>query len=213
MKEEFEKLDTRISRQDIQSHAKDAPSGVVGNARLTGTLGAALFVLLAIEGVTILRVKELISAHVFVGMLIVPPVVVKTAATMYRFTRYYLGDPNYSHKGPPPTLLRIAGPLVVVTSIAVLATGIGMLAAGPGTRWLLEAHKASFILWFAVMTVHVLGHILDTPALALADWTRARRATAAPPAGREARAAVVLATLLAGLVLAVLSLGWLGAWR
>src|ERR1700694_496965 len=125
MKEDFEKLDTRISRQNIPSPAKDAPSGVVGNARLTGTLGAALFVLLAIEGVTILRVKELISAHVFVGMLIVPPVVVKTATTMYRFTRYYLRDPNYSHKGPPPTLLRIVGPLVVVTSIAVLATGIG----------------------------------------------------------------------------------------
>lgn len=201
-----------ISRHEV-SYTEDAPAGVVGNARLTGTLGAALFVLLAIEGVTILRVHDLISLHVFFGMLIVPPVMVKTGATMYRFLRYYLGDPEYSHKGPPPLLLRLAGPLVVVTSIALLASGIAALAAGRGTRWLLEAHKASFILWFPVMTVHVLGHIFETPALALADWARGRQATAAATSGRRLRALVVLGTLGIGLLLAVLSLGWLGSWR
>lgn len=205
-------MDIRTSPKDVPVPAPGATSGAVGNARLTATLGAALFVLLAIEGVTIVRVRQLISAHVFVGMLIVPPLVAKIGTTMYRFARYYLGDPDYSRKGPPPVLLRVAGPFVVVTSLVVVGTGIGMLVTGPGTRWLLEAHKASFILWFAVMTVHVLGHILDTPVLALADWTRGRPEAVAASA-RGVRAVVVLATLLAGLVLAVLSLGWLGAWR
>lgn len=204
-------MDTRISRM-VVSPAEETPPGVAGNARLTGTLGAVLFVLLAIEGVTVLRVHDLISAHVFVGMLIVPPVVVKTGATLYRFVRYYLGDPGYVRKGAPPVLLRMAGPIVVVTSIALLATGIGLLITGRGSRWLLEAHKASFILWFGVMTVHVLGHVIETPALAVADWTRRRRGVAAAGA-RRARLAVVFVTLTAGLALAVMSLGWLGSWR
>jgi len=44
-----------------------AGGSVEGNARLTGVTGAALFVLLAAEGITILRIHDLITAHVFVG--------------------------------------------------------------------------------------------------------------------------------------------------
>lgn len=206
-------MKTEIGTRRGPSATTDVATGVVGNARLTGMLGAVIFVLLAIEGVTILRVHQLISAHVFVGMLTVPPVALKIATTTYRFARYYAGDPEYTRKGPPLLLLRLAGPLVVVTSVAVLATGIAALAAGPGTRWLLEAHKASFILWFPLMTVHVLGHVIETPALALADWTRRARHRDAPASGAVVRAAVMLVTLAAGLVLAVLSLGWIGAWH
>lgn len=45
--------------------------GVDGNARLTGAAGALIFVLLAIEGVTILSIHSLLSVHVFVAMLLV----------------------------------------------------------------------------------------------------------------------------------------------
>ncbi len=191
----------------------DRSAGVDGNARLTGTLGAVLLVLLAVEGVTILRIHQLISAHVFVGMLVVPPVLAKTGSTVYRFARYYLDDPSYTSKGPPMLLLRLAGPVVVATSCAVLATGVGLLVTGRGTPLLLEAHKASFILWFAVMTVHVLGHILETPALAIADWRKHRGGDAPRPPGRAARATVTAVSLGVGLVLAVLSLGWIGNWH
>ena len=63
------------------------------------------------------------------------------------------------------------------------------------------------------MTVHVLGHVIETPALALADWTRRARHGDAAASGAVVRAAVMLVTLAGGLVLAVLSLGWIGAWH
>ena len=183
--------------------------GVKGNARLTGSSGALIFVLLAAEGVTILRVQQLISAHVFIGMLLVPIVVLKLGTTGYRFSRYYRGDPAYVRKGPPPVLLRLLGPIVVVLTAAVLATGIAAIAAGPSNRWIVTAHKASFILWFGAMTVHVLGHILETPALAVADLQPQTRREAS---GAGARIAVLVLTVALGVSLATLSLGWVGAW-
>src|SRR5579871_1600430 len=79
---------------------------VEGNARLTGSLGALLFVLFAVEGLTILaHVGHVLSTHVFVGMLLAAPVAVKVASTGYRIVRYYRGDPDYVHRGPPPWLL------------------------------------------------------------------------------------------------------------
>ena len=62
--------------------------GVEANARLTASTSAVLFLLLAAEGVTLLRIHGLLSAHVFVGMLLIPPVLVKVGSTSYRFVRY-----------------------------------------------------------------------------------------------------------------------------
>jgi hypothetical protein len=183
--------------------------GVDGNARLTGGAGAMIFVLLAIEGVTILRVQQLLSAHVFVGMLLVPLVTLKIGTTVYRFGRYYGGDADYSVKGPPPFILRVAGPLVVASTVGVFATGIAAITVGPSARWIVELHKLSFIAWFGVTTVHVLGHILETPALAVADWRRQRE----PLGGTGLRRALLVLAVGAGLVLAFLGLGWVSHWH
>lgn len=183
--------------------------GVEGNSRLTGALGAVIFVLLAIEGVTILSVSRLLSAHVFVAMLLVPIVVLKIGTTTHRFVRYYRGTPEYSAKGPPPPILRLAGPLVIASTVGVFATGIAALVVGPPAGWIIEAHKASFIVWFGVTAVHVLGHIFETPALAVADWRR----RSSNVGGVAARRGVLVAALVAGLMLAILTLGWIGDWH
>lgn len=183
--------------------------GVAGNARLTGAAGAVIFVVLAVEGVTILRVHSLLALHIFVGMLLVPVAVLKTLSTGYRFIRYYRGDENYVRRGAPPMLLRLIGPLVVVLTLAVLGTGIAAAAAGPGT-WLMPAHKATFILWFAVTTVHVLGHILETPALAFADW---RPSTRRAVPGARLRVWLLLGALAAGVALAFASRNLGDAWH
>lgn len=184
--------------------------GVQGNARLTGSAGAVIFLLLAIEGVTILSVQRLISAHVFIGMLLIPIVALKMGSTIYRFSRYYRGDSAYTHKGPPSIVLRLLGPVVVVLTIVVFGTGVVAITAGPSSRWILTAHKASFILWFGAMAVHVLGHILETPALLLADW---RRSTRGEARGSLARIALLATTVAVGFGLAVVSLGWISGWR
>jgi hypothetical protein len=187
--------------------------GVDGNARLTATVGAALFVILAIEGITILQIHQLISWHVFLGMLLVPVVLLKSATTGYRFSRYYTGDPPYAEKGPPPLVLRVTGPALVLTTLALLGTGIALIALGRGTGnsylWL---HQATFFVWAALLAVHVLGHAQETLTLSAADW-RARRVATLRRGGARVRAVAVAVTLAVGAVLGYLSISWVGTWH
>ena len=135
-------------------------AGVESNARLTGTTAAVLLVLLAVEGVTVLRVRALLTPHVFIGMLLMPPVLLKIGSTGWRFVRYYRGSPAYRRKGPPATLLRLLGPVVVILTVVLLASGVALVLGPHSLRHsLLFAHKASFVLWFGAMTIHVFGHL------------------------------------------------------
>jgi hypothetical protein len=54
---------------------------VEANARLTGMTAALLLVLLAVEGFTILRIGKLLTLHVVIGMVLVPPVLLKIGST------------------------------------------------------------------------------------------------------------------------------------
>jgi hypothetical protein len=69
----------------------DLTGGAAGNERLTAMTGAILLVLLAAEGVTILFRRQLLTAHFFIGMMLVGPVLLKMGSTSYRFVRYYTG--------------------------------------------------------------------------------------------------------------------------
>lgn len=182
--------------------------GVEGNARLTGMSGALLFVVIAAEGVTVLQVRQTISIHVFIGMLLVPFVLLKLASTTFRFGHYYRGDPAYVKKGAPRTILRVTGPFVGLTTVAVLGTGIALLAVGRSARWLRDVHKVSFFLFFAAMAIHVLGHLRETPALAAADLQD--RHSALPVRGARVRLVVLGITLVVAVGLAIASLGWVG---
>ncbi len=146
--------------------------GVAGNARLTGAVAAALLVLLAAEGLTIPFIGPLLGPHIFIGMLLIGPVLLKMGSTGYRFARYYTDDQAYVRKGPPPIGLRVLAPGVVLTTVALFGTGVALLFAGRPSNTLVFAHKASFIAWFALMSVHVLGHLLEVPQLGFADWRR-----------------------------------------
>jgi hypothetical protein len=174
--------------------------------------GAVLLLLFAAEGVTILRLHDLLTLHFFVGMLLIGPVALKIGSTGYRFTRYYTGAPGYRRKGPPAPLLRLLGPLVVLTSVAVLGTGVVLGFAGPGGPWLF-LHKASFVLWFAVMTIHVLAYVWRLPRLLAGDLGASLRASGGRLlAGRAARWLLLTASVLAGLLLAVLTYHQAGHW-
>lgn len=183
-------------------------AGVEGNARATGVLGAVLLVALAVEGVTVPSVRELFTLHVFVGLFVIPVVCLKLATTGYRFFHYYRGTAAYRRKGPPHPVLRISAPVLVLATVTLLATGIVMLAVGPqhSDTWL-TIHQASFIVWFAVTTVHVLGHARETWKLATAEMR------AKPPVPRRGvRITLVAVSLALGLTIGVASLGWTSAW-
>jgi len=172
---------------------------VAANARLTSASGAVIFVLLFAEGLTILSVGSLLSAHVFIGVLMIPPILLKIATTSWRFAAYYRGDTDYVRKGPPHLVLRLLGPFVVVLTVIVIASGVGLVLTHAARSQLLFVHKASFVLWLGAMTIHVLGHIVETAALAPRDWlSRTRRQVAGASRRQWALVASVAAGLIAG---------------
>jgi hypothetical protein len=186
--------------------------GVAGNARLTGGAAAMLLVLLAIEGATIPFIGSLVGPHIFIGMLLIPPVLLKLGSTGYRFARFYSGDPSYLRKGPPPLPMRLLAPGVVLTTLALFVTGVALLIVGPDSGLPLSfLHKASFIAWVVLMTVHVLGHMLHIPQLALPDWRRSGGREAAL-AGSGLRLALLATSMLGGLALALATISLAGPW-
>jgi hypothetical protein len=182
--------------------------GVAGNARLTGAAAVALLILLAAEGVTIPFIGKWLGPHIFIGLMLIPPVALKLGSTGYRFARYYTHDEPYIRKGPPPTALRVLAPGVVLTTLALFGTGVALLLAGPPSNTLIFAHKLSFFAWVAVMVLHVLGHLVELPRLASADWRR-RGPREARLAGSGLRAALLAGAIAlgAGLGAVVLTAG------
>ena len=181
--------------------------GVAGNARLTGAVAVALLVLLAAEGATIPFIGQLLGPHLFIGLMLVPPVALKLGSVGWRFVRYYTHDEPYVRRGPPPTLLRVLAPGVVITTVALFGTGVALLVAGPPSQTLIFAHKLSFFAWVGLMALHVLGHLLELPALASADWRRGQRV-----GGAAARTGALLAAIGVGVALGFVALAVGSAW-
>jgi hypothetical protein len=192
--------------------------GTAGNARLTAATGVVLLALLAVIGVTLLDLRGLLSVHLFVGLVLIPPVLVKMGSTGYRFARYYSADPAYRRKGPPPLALRLIAPMVIASTLAVLLSGVALLVLGPSSRGtLLPLHKASFIVWAVFFAVHVLGHLAELPALLrpnALDRTRGAGSVSlsGDVTGGAGRMLALAGALVAGVVLAVAFLPDFSAW-
>jgi hypothetical protein len=183
--------------------------GTEGNARLTATTGVVLLALLAVEGVTILSIRQLLSLHVFIGLLLIPPVALKLAVTGYRFVRYYTRDLEYVRKGPPMLLMRmLVAPGLVVATFGVFATGVALLIVGPDGGIVLGLHKASFVVWGVAFALHVVVYALRVPRLVAADWGRGTRTT-----GAALRVVILAVSLVLGLTIAVAALPAAGPWH
>jgi hypothetical protein len=178
-----------------------------GNERLTGVTAVVLLVLLAVEGVTIVWLRPFLSVHLFVGLMLIPPVALKLASTGYRFIRYYTGNLHYRRKGPPQALLRWTAPVVVLSTVVVLASGVWLLLAGPRSRdAVLPIHKIGFIVWLMFMSVHVLGHVTALPRVVIGEY-------ASPAPARAWRALALSAALAAGVVVALALVPHFHAWE
>jgi hypothetical protein len=190
--------------------------GPAGNARLTAWTGLVLLVLFAVELVTLLDVRGRISCHVALGVLLIPPALLKTASTGWRILRYYTGSRPYHEAGPPPLLLRVLGPLVVAATLALLGTGIVLIALGEersrsGAIDWVGLHQATFVVFAIVAGLHVLARLV--PALALT--TRRVRARVGLPervSGGGRRLALVLLSLAVAALATVLLLPLAADW-
>jgi len=186
--------------------------GTTGNERLTTAAGAVLLVLLAALGVTIVRIHGLLWEHLFLGMLLIGPVLLKLSSTGYRFMRYYTANPRYRREGPPPPALRVLAPLVVLSTLVVFASGVALLFVGPSSRGtLFPIHKVSFFVWLSLMALHVLGHLPAMPEILRADYGRSE-GLSCDVTGRAGRVLALGGALVAGLVLAVLVIPEFGPW-
>lgn len=191
-------------------HRRPVPApGVEGNEKLTAMTGALLLVGFAVEGLTIVEIHRLLFWHFLLGLVLIGPVLLKIASTVYRFVRYYSHSAPYVSKGPPSPVLRVLGPLVILTSVAVLGTGVMLAVAGRGGQWMF-LHKASFVLWFGVMTVHVLNYAPRLPRLLGARTEYGGRAVTVP--GGAARWLLLAASLAVGVGVAAVTMHLSASW-
>jgi hypothetical protein len=198
---------TQLERDSMRDDVRPSP-GVEGNRRLTGITAIPLLILLFVEGLTVLLgVRQLISVHVFVGMLLVPPIALKIASVGYRFVRYYAGTPAYRLAGPPPLILRSLGPIVVASTLTLFGSGIALIVFGRDTPLALPLHKLSFFVWVASMSIHVLGHVKDLREVIVAEWKRRTGLR-----GTTARVAAVGLSIVLGLGLAAVTVHLAAPW-
>ena len=178
----------------LSDHPRLDP-GVEANARLTGYAGVALLIPLGAEIVT--GVRPGLLAHALLGFLLLPLVALKLAGVGYRFIRYYTRDPRYLAAGPPELVMRVLGPIFVVLTVVLFATGIELWLFGFrfGDQWL-TFHKAAFVLWFAAIAMHVAAYWRRAPQLAFADWRDHL-------GGAVTRRSLVGASLVLGVVIAL----------
>jgi predicted membrane channel-forming protein YqfA (hemolysin III family) len=149
--------------------------------------------LLAAEGATLLNVNRLLTAHAFIGMFLVPVVLLKLVSTGWRMISYYRGTQEYVLRGPPHVAIRLlVAPALVASTVVLFGTGIALLVLDQTHGTLVGLHKASFVVWAGAFGLHLLTRV---PAL-----IRSLR--------RPAAAGLAAATLsvVAGVTLATLTL-------
>jgi hypothetical protein len=163
--------------------------GPAGNARLTAWTGVLLLAVIIAELVTLLDVTGLIGWHVGIGIVMVALTLMKSASTGWRIVRYYTGQAAYVRAGPPPTLLRLLGPLVVFTTLGVLGSGIALIAIGEEQSQQslfallgqqvspITIHQAFFVLFAVCTGLHLLARFV--PAVFLMSGRTQRVASRA----------------------------------
>lgn len=128
------------------------------------------------------------------------PVALKLGSTGYRMVSYYAGSRAYRAKGPPLIALRLLAPVLVASTIAVLASGVLLLVAGHKSNAVLTLHKVSFIVFGVVVAAHFLAYVPRVARSLRDDWGAVRR-QAVP--GTGVRATLVAAALGGGVALAL----------
>jgi hypothetical protein len=168
---------------------------VIGNERLTALVSLVLLVLIIVELVTSAFLRMWLPAHTAVGVLLGFPLLLKVGSTGWRFMRYYTGVPAYVRRGPPPLVLRVLGPVLLLATLVMVGSGIGLVVIGP-LQPLLLTHGFSALVWLPLIAVHSVAHFQLVPRHIAADWSS--RLDSRFSVGRVQRLSANLGVLLFG---------------
>jgi hypothetical protein len=170
-----------------------------GNERLTADIGVVLIVLTAVELATVLfGLQQFLSLHVFVGFVLIPPVLLKLASTGWRFTRYYTHSEAYRLKGAPLLSMRLLAPMLVSATVILFASGVAMgITHGRSLRLARHLHGPASVVWMILVGVHVLVYLRRALVGAKEDLDPSSRAEVR---GARARTLLVVVAIIAGVV-------------
>jgi hypothetical protein len=172
-----------------------------GNERLTAAVGVLLLVPVAIEVATVLfGVHTFMSWHVFIGLALIPVIVLKMASTGWRFLRYYTRDRAYVAHGPPRPAMRLLAPLFVVATVVLFGSGVAMgFLHGPALQTARRLHGPASVLWLLLLGLHVLVYLGRALRRTADDVLPAERTS--PVRGKTARLYASATAIVCGLVL------------
>jgi len=102
-------------------------------------------------------------------------------------------------------------PLLIVTTLVVIGSGIGLVVTGPLSAGpLLPLHGFSVLVWLPLIALHGFAHIRRVPRLVTDDWSNPSSKNLAK--GRGHRLGMNLGALLAGAVAAILLFPGAASW-
>lgn len=182
-----------------------------GNERLTAAVGLILLVGTALELATLLfGLQRFLSLHVFVGLVLLPPIALKLGSTGWRFMRYYTRNEDYRVKGAPQALMRLLAPLLVAFTAILFGSGVAMgYLHGHALDIARRLHGPAAFLFTVTVGLHVLMYIrraLRSTAEDLAPRTRGEAA------GATFRTFLVAAAIAGGLVVGIALLPDMHVW-
>ena len=178
----------------------DRSPNPAGNERLTALVGTTVLVLSGIELATIVfGLRQFLPLHVFVGLVLIPPIALKLASTGWRFTRYYTGNRAYRLRGAPRLAMRALAPLLIVATIVLFGSGVAMgFAHGQQLDVARRLHGPASAAWLLLVGAHVLVHVRAALSGSRED---VRPSTRKDVRGSRARTAVVVGAIAAGVAL------------
>ena len=171
----------------------------VGNARLTAMVGVLLLGPVAVElGTILLGVHTFMSLHVFVGLALIPPVLLKLASTGWRFARYYTRKEAYVEHGAPQIEMRLLAPLFVVATVVLFASGVAMgILHGQALVVARRLHGPASVVWLVLFAIHALVYLKRA---LIGSRQEIIAAAGRSVQGRRVRGYLIAATVVSGLI-------------
>ena len=176
-----------------------------GNERLTAAVGVLLLVPIVVELATIVfGVHTFMSLHVFVGLALIPPVLLKLGSTGWRFARYYTRSRPYVAQGPPQLAMRLLAPLLVAATVILFSSGVAMgILHGHALQIARRLHGPASVIWLVLVGVHVVVYLKRALTSSSED---VRSTTRREVQGATWRSYTLAAALIVGLVAGIVAI-------